>query len=243
VEKTREVANAFSHQAYRLDRASPTILEAAGRRLGQAQATDGLAVLMAKQAEFGHMLVESYRSGRYRPMAALVRTLLEDTSYLAWVATPGDPEKQTRRMLRGVLAFYRAAEQNGVKLPPAAKTLVRETTGKAARKPPSFEDRLRQLDKHEEETGGEQFWRSHAGQIAVSNDHVHTTMAGPMFGISKAHELLGFSTLAYGHQYLTLGAVSAARVAGLDQMAERFTEAYRRVVDLQRRQLGKLTAR
>src|SRR5688572_15283259 len=144
--RRRQVATAMSRQAYRLERQLPAILAGAEGWLGTARAAQAVWQFAAKQSEFGHLAVAGYREGRYSPMAALVRTLYEDATLLAWCAAPDDSEKQAPRMLRVLLDYYRRVRQKGRTLPPDAEQMLKETSGAPARKPPSMEDSARQLD-------------------------------------------------------------------------------------------------
>lgn len=93
--------------------------------------------MAAKLAEFGHLVVEGYRQSRYVPAAALVRSLFEEVTMLAWVAAPDDPEAQRRRATRVALDQFRRARHRKQTLPPDAEKLLKHTTGRAAKKPPS----------------------------------------------------------------------------------------------------------
>jgi hypothetical protein len=158
--EVRAVVNAFSRQAFRVDRAQPAIARAAAQRLTHRRAAMAVEVLVAKQTE---------------------------------------------RILRGVIEVYETARQARRKLPQDALALLRDTTGTAARNPPSFADRLRQLDEHEKTTGGTPFWQSHDGQVRVSTDHVHTRLAGPLFSDPSSYELLGFRPSEAGVARLRCG--------------------------------------
>jgi hypothetical protein len=239
----REIANAFSRQVYRLDRVLPGIVDAARNRLDDSRAGDGVEVVAAKSSEVGHALVASYRAGWYTAPPVLSRTLLEDASFLAWVALPDDISAQTERMMRGVLDLFRRQKAAGTQLPAHALQLLRETTGSAARQPPSFQDRLQQLDADETAKSGSPFWSSHRQHFKLATDYVHSNLMGPLFHDPRTRELLGFSSLAHGYQYFSLAAVSAARLAGRNDLVARFHAAYGRTVDIQRRRVSELTRR
>jgi hypothetical protein len=237
----RRVASAMSHQAYRLERQLTAIRDGAQARLGNPRAAIAVWQLAAKQAEFGHLVVEGYREAHYTPEAALVRTLFEDTTLLAWIGVPDDPGQQRDRAIRAVLGFYRDARNKGYRLPPDADQLLRETSGAAAKRMPSMENRVRQLDDKERCTpGGKEFWVTHLAHVELLNDYVHANLAGPNFTDPMTRELLGFEALVYGHQYLTLGIVSAVRLSGQNKLAARAQNAYERLHEREQEELRRL---
>jgi hypothetical protein len=124
----------MSRQAYRLDRQLPAIRVGAETWLGDARSAVAVWQLAAKQAEFGHLVAEGYRKQRYSPIASLVRTLFEDATLLAWMSAPNGSADQVPGVQQ---------------VSPDAIDLLKNTTGKGARKPPSWEDRVRQLDADE----------------------------------------------------------------------------------------------
>ncbi len=89
----------MSLQAYRLERQLPAILAGAQDWLGTIRAAQAVWQFAAKQSEFGHLVVAGYRQARYSPMAALVRTLYEDATLLAWCAAPDDSGQQAPRVM------------------------------------------------------------------------------------------------------------------------------------------------
>ena len=231
VRRRRQAATAMSRQAYRLERALPAISDGAETWLGSGRHGQVVGALAAKQVDFGHLIVAGYRAGRYSAIAALVRTLFEDTTLLAWLAIPDDSTVQAPRVMRVLLQFYRDAQNKGQKLPPDAVKLLQTTTGAAARKPPSWEDRVRQLDADEaSKKGGKQFWATHVDHVELLNDYVHSHLAGTgQFNDPRTRELLGFEALVYGHQYLTLSIVSIVRLSDQNALATRAQAAYERI--------------
>jgi hypothetical protein len=196
----------------------------------------------AKQSEFAHLVVAGYRKGRYSPVAALVRTLFEDATLLAWCAVPDDSEKQAPRVLRVLLDYYRTAKHKDHTLPPDAERLLIRTSGPATRKPPSMEDRARQLDKDEGgKTDGQPFWVSHLDHVEMLNDYVHAELGGaPHFVDPMTRELLGFEALVYGHQYLSLSIVSIVRLSNQNALAERAHAAFARIHPQELAELARL---
>ena len=72
------------------------------------------------------------------------------------------------------------------------------------------------------------------------SDIVHPGLLGPDFTDPMTRELLGFEAIAYGHQYLALGAVAAARLADLNGLERRVLVAYSRIHETQTRELKRL---
>jgi hypothetical protein len=182
IQVRRAGATAMSRQAYRLESQLEHLRIGAQERLNSQRA--GLAVwqLSAKQAEFAHLIADGYRKGYFTPIAALVRTLFEDTTLLAWVSQPDDSDQQTSRAIRVLRAFYNDARNKGIRLPPDAEHMLNAVRGSAARKPPSMEDRVRQLDKAERSSGGKEFWSTHLDDhVPLLNDYVHANLSGPDF--------------------------------------------------------------
>ena len=232
----------MSRQAYRLERQLPVILAGAEEWLGTARAAQAVWQFAAKQSEFGHLVVAGYREGRYSPMAALVRTLYEDATLLAWCAAPDDSEEQAPRVLRVLLDYYRRVRDKGRTLPPDAEQMLKQTSGAAARKPPSMEDRARQLDDDERgKQGGKPFWVSHLGHVEMLNAYVHAELGGaPHFVDPMTRELLGFEALVYGHQYLSLSIVSIVRLSDQNALAARAQDAFARIHDQELKELQRL---
>jgi|tagenome__1003787_1003787.scaffolds.fasta_scaffold20988621_3 hypothetical protein len=221
----------MSRQAYRLERQLPAILEGAEQWLESLRAAQVVWEMAAKQAEFGHLVVAGYRQGRYSAIASLVRTLFEDATLLAWMAIPNDSEKQAPRVLQVMLRFYKEAVHKGLSLPPDAEELLKTTTGAAARNPPSWEDRVRQLDADEaDKEDGKPFWATHVAHVEMLNDYVHSHPGGTgQFTDPMTRELLGFEALVFGHQYLTLSVVSVVRLSNQNALAARAQAAFARI--------------
>jgi hypothetical protein len=221
----------MSRQAYRLERALPAIGGGAEKWLGDWRQGEVVREMAAKQVDFGHLIVAGYRVGRYSAIAPLVRTVFEDTTLLAWLAMPDDSEEQAPRVTRVLLQFYRDARNKGQALPPDADKLLKTTTGAAAKKLPSWEDRVRQLDADEAiKPGGKQFWGTHTGHVELLNDYVHSHLAGTgQFIDPMTRELLGFEALVFGHQYLTLSIVSIVRLSNQNALADRAHAAFARI--------------
>jgi hypothetical protein len=118
----------MSLQAYRLDRQLPAIREGATKRLGESRIAIGVWQMAAKIAEFGHGVVGEYRDRRYGAAAALVRTLFEEVTLLAWVAAPDDAEAQLRRMTRVALILFR--ERPAVRIFPLTPSACTGDLGK-----------------------------------------------------------------------------------------------------------------
>ena len=171
-----------------------------------------------------------------------MRTLFEDATLLAWMAIPDDSEKQAPRVIQVLLDFYRTALAKGKLIPPDAVGLLRHTAGKTARKPPSWEDRVRQLDADEaKKSDGTLFWGTHTDHVDLLNGYVHSDVgAAIIFPDSMTRELLGFQSLVYGHQYLSLSIVSIARLSNQNALAKRAQEAYDRIHHQERTELYRL---
>jgi hypothetical protein len=232
----------MSRQAYRLERQLPAIVRGAENRLGGPRPAQAVWQLAAKQSDFGHLVVSGYREGRYSPIASLVRTLYEDASLLAWCAAPDAPTKQASRVFRVLVDYYRRAKQRHEVIPPDADLMLRETSGRAARKPPSMEDRARQLDADEgAKSDGQPFWTSHLDHVAMLNEYVHAELGGaPQFVQPKFRELLGFEALVYGHQYLTLSLISTVRLSDLNVLAKRAQRVFDGIHGQEMTQLDRL---
>lgn len=232
----------MSRQAYRLERHLGDIRTGAQHRLGNARAGQAVWVLATRQVEFGHLVVAGYREGRYVPAASLVRTLFEDATLLAWMAVPDESEVQTRRTTQVIVSYYKDIMHKGPALPPDAAALVKTTTGKAARKPPSWEDRVRQLDVDEQtKADGKPFWASHVDHVEMLNDYVHSGLGGSgQFTDPMTRELLGFEALVFGHQYLTLSVVSIVRLSDQNALAARAQAAFARVHGQEMSELNRL---
>jgi hypothetical protein len=243
IQARRRVANVFGRQARRLDAFLPDITDAVASRTSNVRYGQAVAQVAAKHAEYAHAMVECYRSVLYAPMPAMTRTVLEDASLLSWLALPDEPADQAQRLRRVVVHLYRTARNKGTKLQPDAEQLVNHTMGQAAKRPPSFEDRLRQLDDHERSIdGGIPFWESHLQGVELANDFVHANLAGPLFTDAKTHELLGFQALAVGYQYFSIGLIGAARLAGRDDIVEHANRLYERTAATRLEQRDKLLA-
>ena len=236
----RVVATAMSRQAYRLESQLESIRRGARERLQNRRAGEAVWQVAAKEAEFAHLVVEGYRGGYFTPMAALVRTLFEDTTLLAWMGLPDDAAQQATRAVRVLRAFYIEKRNRGMRLPTDAEHLLKAVSGSAAKNPPSMEDRVTLLDKHERSSGGKEFWATHLHNVALSNGFVHANVAGPDFPDPVRRELLGFSALFYGHQYLSLGIVSAVRLSGQNELAARAQAAYERTHRAESEELERL---
>jgi hypothetical protein len=221
----------MSRQAYRLDRKLPAVLTGAEKWLGSERLAQAMWQFASKQSEFGHLVVAGYRDGRYSPIAALVRTLYEDATLLGWCAAPDDSEKQAPRVLRVLLDYYRRAKHKDRTLPPDAEQMLKKTSGAPARKPPSMEDRARQLDDDERsKQAGKPFWASHLDHVEMLNAYVHAELGGaPQFVDPMTRELLGFEALVFGHQYLTLSVVSIVRLSNQNALAGRAQTAFAKI--------------
>jgi hypothetical protein len=221
----------MSRQAYRLERDLPAIFKGAEQWLGSLRHAQVVGKMAAKQVDFGHLVVAGYRDGRYSAIASLVRTLFEDTTLLAWMAMPDDSDDQAPRVMQALLHFYKDARNKGQKLPPDAVKLLNTTTGAAARNPPSWENRVQQLDADEaSKQGGKPFWATHVGHVALLNDYVHSHLGGTgQFIDPMTRELLGFEALVFGHQYLTLSIVSLVRLSDQTALADRAQATFARI--------------
>jgi hypothetical protein len=220
----------MSRQAYRLERALPAVLADGERWLGSLRHAQVVWGVACKQVEFAHLIVAGYRTGRYSATASLVRTLFEDATLLAWMALPDDSDDQAQRVMRVMLQFYREAVNRGREVPPDAVELLKATTGAAARKPPSWEDRVRQVDADERaKPGGKPYLSSHIGHVEMLNNYVHSHLGGTgQFTDPMTRELLGFEALYYSHQYLVMSIVNIARLTDQEALADRAQAAYAR---------------
>lgn len=230
----------MSHQAYRLDRQLDAIREGAEARLGNQRLAMVPWQSAAKLAEFGHGIVGAYRANRYAVAAAATRTLLEEVAQLSWVAIPDDAEAQKVRATRVAVGIFRKAKAEGHPLPSDAERLLRNVRASAAKAMPSFKDQLKQLDANERKSDGKEFWVSHAGQYGMLNDVVHPGALGPDFTDPMTRELFGFNAIVYGHQYLSLGIVSAVRLSDQSARSDRAQAAYGRVQPTQQAELKRL---
>jgi hypothetical protein len=221
----------MSRQAYRLEREVPEIFKGAEQWLGSFRHAQVVWEMACKQVDFGHLVVAGYRAGRYGAIAPLVRTLFEDATLLAWMAMPDDSTKQAPRAMQVLLRFYKDARNKGRTLPPDAVKLLNTTTGAAARNPPSWEDRVKQLDADEaRKQGGKPFWATHVDHVEILDDYVHSHLAGTgQFIDPMTRELLGFEALVFGHQYLTLSIVSLVRLSNHNALADRAQAAFARI--------------
>lgn len=233
VRRRREAATAMSHQADRLERRLPRVLSDTEARLGNVRYAQVVWGIAAKQVDFGHLVAAGYRTGRFTAIASLVRTLFEDLTLLAWMALPDDPNNQASRVRRTLLQFYREAVNKGGAIPPDGAGLLKVTTGKEARKPPSWEARVAQLEADEgAKPGGKGFWTSHIAHVEMLNDYVHSNLSGTGQFIGPIwRELLGFEALVYGNEYLLGSIIGVARLAGQDELAHRARAAYDRTHD------------
>jgi hypothetical protein len=76
----------------------------------------------------------------------------------------------TDRAVQVLLAYYKDLRDKGRSLPPNAAALLAETTGTAARSPPSWEDQVRQLAADENtKEDGKPSWSSHVDHVEVLN--------------------------------------------------------------------------
>jgi hypothetical protein len=241
-EDQRRIANAFSASAQLLSRPSriSRLERAVGQRFGEPRAGQLVAQVAARQAEFGRSIVDTFRVGRFTAASALTRSLLEMTVWICWPLADSDLTVQRERLVRLVVDQYRAAMSRGQAVPPDASALVRGVAGRAARKPPSFEDMLIQLDRHEAEAeGGISFWSSHASLYSFTNRHVHPSMYGPLYarGAGSDGQLVGATALVYGHQHLALAASACAIYAQDQDLETRIAANFAAVRDLQRAEL------
>ena len=92
----------MSRQAYRLQSRLPAVRTGAQHWLASGRAGQAVWQFATKQSEYAHLVVAGYRRERYSPVAALVRTLYEDATLLAWCAAPDNSEKQAPRVLSGL---------------------------------------------------------------------------------------------------------------------------------------------
>lgn len=231
----------MSLQAYRLERNLATVKSGAEDRLGNDRAAIAIWQLASKQAELAHLVIAGYRGKRYAPAAALVRTVLEELTLLAWIAAPDKADTQSKRAIRVVLQIYRDAKSKGFELPSDGENLFRQTKGRAAKKPPSFKDRLKSLDDVERNSpDGKEFWLSHLGHHELLSEVVHEGFLGPNFTDPMTRELLGFEAIVYCHQYLVLGIVCAARLSDQSRIAELAQAAYARNKPMQDEELKRL---
>jgi hypothetical protein len=243
VKRRKEVSGAMSRQAQRLEDPLDAIRDSAGQWLeNNDRAGQAVWLLATKQAEFGHLVAEGYRRGRYTAIAALVRTLFEDATLLSWMAIPNDSEDQVRRVVRVLVDYYRDARNQGKSIPPDAEQLLKDTTGKDARKPPSWEDRVSQLDDDEHrKEDGRPFWDSHKAHVEFLNDYVHSSLGGSgQFTDAMTRELLGYEALVYGHQYLTLSIVAIARLSNQNEMCDEAQGAFAEIHGREMEELRRL---
>jgi hypothetical protein len=243
VRRRKEVSEVMSRQAQRLDDTPDAIHDSAGKWLeNNDRAGQAVWLLATKQAEFGHLVAEGYRRGRYTAIAALVRTLFEDATLLSWMAIPNESGDQVRRVVRVLVDYYRDARNQGNTIPPDAEQLLRDTTGKDARKPPSWEDRVSQLDEDEHrKENGKPFWDSHKAHVEFLNDYVHSSVGGSgQFTDAMTRELLGYEALVFGHQYLTLSIVAIARLSNQNEMCDEAQAAFGVIHDQETEELRRL---
>jgi hypothetical protein len=230
VRRRQAVVNELSRQAYRLDRQLAAVRSGAESRLADPRCAVAVWQMAEKQAEFGHLVAEGYRKDRYSPISALVRTLFEDATLLAWLSMQEDAEPQASRVKQVLLQYYRECQYRGESIPPDAVALIRNAHGKAARKPPSWEDRVKQLDEQERRTvNGKPFWSSHTELVDRLNPYVHSDLSGAVrYTDPRLRELLGFQAVVYGYQYLSLSVVSVARLSDQHALGARAQAAYDR---------------
>lgn len=86
----------------------------------------------------------------------------------------------------------------------------------------------------------DEFWASHIDHYNLLSNVVHPGFLGPDFTDPMTRELLGFETLAYGHQYLVLGTVSAVRLSDQNPLPDRAQAAYARIHTTQEAELRRL---
>jgi hypothetical protein len=202
-------------------------------RIGQLTAQTA-----ARQAEYGRVVVEAFRAGRFGAATVVVRSLLEITAWIAWPMCAKEDDQQRARLIRLLLAEYRTARNRGTTLPPDADELLRKTTGRAARKPPDFQQMLKDLDALERETeGGVEFWVSHAANYAWGNEHVHPSLYGPLArgGRLTPDPAIGRNALVTGHQYLAVTGATCALIADLPELKQKIEAHYAKAVGAQRR--------
>jgi len=244
----RTIADAFSRNAQLLG-STPTLRrlhDAAGKRFDEPRIGQLVAHVAAKQAEFGRGIVDAFRSGRFSVATALVRPLLEMTAWLAWPFSTSSESRQRERLIRLLLQGYRDAQNRGVQLPPDAAKLLASARGRAARRPPDFQQMLKDLDELERKTPeGQEYWVSHAKNFEWASHHVHPGLYGPLVSLDKleTNELVGVNALVFGHQYLAMSAVTCAIAANLEYLKTQIEHRYESVVELQRREIERLTGR
>jgi hypothetical protein len=239
-DQQNEIAAAFSENCDLLGapKTMRALLNAAGTRFGEPRIGELVAHVAARQAEFGEAVISDFRHGRFSAATSLVRSMLETTVWISWALGRPDDEEQKRRLIRLLLVGYRDARSKGQEIPPDAHRLLANVTGKAARKPPSFENVLEQLDALEAKTeGGKPFWVSHAAHYDFASDYTHPETFAPAvrdIDDPKPIEALGVAALTWGHQYLALAGSACAILADLAELKDQIERRYGAVADVQR---------
>jgi hypothetical protein len=202
-----------------------------------------IAHVAARQSEFALAVITEFRKGRFSAATAVVRSLFETTVWIAWPFTASGEDQQRQRLIRLLLQGYRDARNIGATLPADVLALLANTTGKAARKPPDFQDVLKQADELERKTeGGKEYWQSHHVNWEWTSRHVHPSLVGSYLGpdVAVENERVGVNALVYGHQYLAMAGVTCAIAASLDDLKSRVEKRYASVADLQHREIDRL---
>jgi hypothetical protein len=241
----RTIANAFSRNALLLGSARTIgrLIAATSKRFEEPRIGELIAHVAARQSEFALAVITEFREGRFSAATAVVRSLFEMTVWIAWPFTVSDETQQRQRLVRILLQGYRDARNIGVTLPPDAVALLAHTTGKAARKPPDFQDVLKQADELERKTeGGNEYWQSHYANWEWASRQVHPSLVGSYLGQDAAveNERIGVNALVYGHQYLALAGVTCAIAASLDDLKSRIEKRYASVAAVQHEEIDRL---
>jgi hypothetical protein len=218
----RTIANAVSTNARLLGSANTVdrLLAAASSRFNAQRIGELIAHVAARQSEFGRALVTEFRAGRFSAATAVLRPLLEVTVWIAWPFSASSEDRQKRRLIQLLLQQYRDARSLGVDLPADVVNLLAETTGKAARNPPDFQQMLKDADELERKTGGTEYWQSHYANWEWASRHVHPSLFGSYLGPAAAveNERVGINAIVWGHQYLAMAGVTCAIAADLDDL-------------------------
>jgi hypothetical protein len=241
----RAIANAFSQNAQLLGRPATQreLLDATATRFQEPRLGQLIAHVAARQAEFGRAVVDEYREGRFSAATAIVRPLLEMAAWIAWPFSVPQESEQKKRLVQLLLQSYREIQAAGVKLPRDVLTLLAATTGRAARKAPSFRQMLKDLDALERRTeGGQEYWVSHYANFDWASNHVHPSLYGRFLGRDSdaANDRVGVNALVYGHQYLAITGVTCAIAGSLDHLKSRIEQRYGSVADIQKRELDRI---
>jgi hypothetical protein len=240
----RAIANAFSRNAQLLGRAATLqrLADAAAARFHEPRIGQLIAHVAGRQAEFGRALVDEFRRGRFTVATTLVRSMLETAAWAAWPIGHSSDVEQRARLIRLLLDGYRDAQQKGMTIPPDARRLIATTTGKAARKPPSFDDILKQLDALEAKTpGGKKWWVSHADHFDFASDYTHPTISGSFADLAGTPIVwLGANALVRGHQYLAVTGATCAIAADLPTLKSKIEARYANIAGTQSAELARV---